>query len=478
MESAGPEPALRGGLHGSACLWRLIGRRRKDKIFPITRFYAIGRMLAGSLHAGVSSGRSVSVAALPGCAVGAGFVSLQNFIRMNRHLFSRLSFFLSMLGLSVFPWGKALAQLPFSVVGYRPAPGQFIDYRQYLEPGQDAGDLTESQVCRQLNAAMEELPFSYLVSLGGFGGEITVRMAASIVNVPGADFKVYGNAFYNPAFTPDMSDTPGGSAEPGVIWVSRDDNGNGLPDDAWYEIAGSAMQDSGTRRDYAVTYYLPDSIQADIPWRDNRGGSGFVYRMETHSQPTYFPLWLSGDSLAFTGTCLAGNARWMENAAGGGQWILFSYGWGYADNHPNNSEGSNIDLDWAVDADGNPAGLESIDFVRVVCAMNQQVGGGVGETSTEFAGIEPIGQPLSLSAAASLEENPLRAWPNPCKESLQVELLPAAACGEGFIEVLDMAGRCVSRFEAKGRQELAMDRLQPGIYLLRYGSWILKIVKG
>ena len=79
---------------------------------------------------------------------------------MNRHLFSRLSFFLSMLGLSVFPCGKALAQLPFSVVGYRPAPGQFIDYRQYLEPGQDAGDLTESQVCRQLNAAMEELPFS------------------------------------------------------------------------------------------------------------------------------------------------------------------------------------------------------------------------------------------------------------------------------------------------------------------------------
>ena len=29
----------------------------------------------------------------------------------------------------------------------------------------------------------------------------------------------------------------GGSAEPGIVFVSKDVNGNGEPDDEWYELA-------------------------------------------------------------------------------------------------------------------------------------------------------------------------------------------------------------------------------------------------
>ena len=34
-------------------------------------------------------------------------------------------------------------------------------------------------------------------------------------------------------------------------------------------------------------------------------------------------------------------------------WVLYSYDWGYADNVPNEDEGSTFDIDWAVDKKGN-----------------------------------------------------------------------------------------------------------------------------
>ena len=42
-------------------------------------------------------------------------------------------------------------------------------------------------------------------------------------------------------------------------------------------------------------------------------------------------------------------------------------------------------MGWAIDDDGNPVKLASIDFVKVYTAMNQWCGW-VGETSTEVAG--------------------------------------------------------------------------------------------
>ena len=44
-----------------------------------------------------------------------------------------------------------------------------------------------------------------------------------------------------------------------------------------------------------------------------------------------------------------------------------------------------MDIDWAVDNEGNKVSLDRIDFIKVVCGM-QQVCGWIGETSTEVMG--------------------------------------------------------------------------------------------
>ena len=55
------------------------------------------------------------------------------------------------------------------------------------------------------------------------------------------------------------------------------------------------------------------------------------------------------------------------------------------DNYPNSSERARMDIDWAVDNEGNKVSLDRIDFIKVVCGM-QQVCGWIGETSTEVMG--------------------------------------------------------------------------------------------
>ena len=343
----------------------------------------------------------------------------------------------------------AQSVLPFEIVEYRPAPGQFVDYTPFLQEGQRVEDLDNDQVCAYLNSQCENLPFSYLISLGGFGGSITVRLKESLRNEEGADFKVYGNAFYDPAYTPALTEQPGGSAEPGIVWVSRDENGNGLPDDPWYELAGSMTDDTATMADYTITYYVPDSIGSDIPWSDSRGDTGCIARMDVHPQESYFPLWLASDSLVLSGRLLPSNARWETKPSGSSQWILYSYGWGYADNHPNNSELSNMDISWAVDAEGNSVELESIDFVRVVTAVNQQLDKGVGETSTEFAGVEPLSRPSTGNEKAAVSM--IRVWPNPCRDGFWCSLASGDAGAGQEAGLYDLSGKRVANLRLSVR---------------------------
>ena len=51
----------------------------------------------------------------------------------------------------------------------------------------------------------------------------------------------------------------GESAEPGIVLVSKDTNGNGLEDDEWYELAGSEYNSPATTKNYTITYYRPSS---------------------------------------------------------------------------------------------------------------------------------------------------------------------------------------------------------------------------
>ncbi len=94
------------------------------------------------------------------------------------------------------------------------------------------------------------------------------------------------------------------------------------------------------------------------------------------------------DEITFSGTRLPDNAV-NEGTATSQHWVSYCFDWGYADNHPNNTEYSKFKIDWAVDANGNQVQLDGIDFIKIYCAVNQDCGW-MGEASTEISTIEDL----------------------------------------------------------------------------------------
>ncbi|HJB44086.1 MAG TPA: cell surface protein, partial [Candidatus Coprenecus merdipullorum] len=178
-------------------------------------------------------------------------------------------------------------------------------------------------------------------------------------------------------------------SEPGIIWVSQDENGNGLPDDTWYELRGSEYGKPETWQDYAVTYYRPSSDGMSIEWTDNRGGSGTVdYLKAYHSQETYFPLWITADNYTLRGTRL--EDRLVDENGNGTLWIGHPFDWGYADNwSETDPDIDKFSISDAVRWDGQPAGLKYIDFIKIQCGV-QAKGGWTGEQSTEITLIRDL----------------------------------------------------------------------------------------
>lgn len=243
------------------------------------------------------------------------------------------------------------------VYDYSPAPGQFVGKYPLFVQGDDA------EAMRKKAEAALKRRIDGVVCLGRFGGSLTFSFKQTVVNHPNApDFKVYGNAFAN-------------GAEPGIVSVSQDVNGNGQPDDAWYELAGSEYGAASTIKGYELVYYRPVSPTDSVFYKDNRGNQGNV-------KPGY-PRWMP-DSMSVKGTLLAPTATQEANT---GYWRLNALAWGYADNQPNASNLCALDLDWAVDASGSRVSLDSVHFVRVHTAVNQDVGW-LGELSTEITGAE------------------------------------------------------------------------------------------
>lgn len=253
------------------------------------------------------------------------------------------------------------------VYEYTPAPGQFINDGVTLT--------TQEEAC---SYAFERLSQGQFVSLGAFGGYLIAGFDHSVESSMdgGFDLQITGNAHSS-------------SSEPGIIWVSQDENGNGLPDDTWYELRGSEYGKPETWQDYAVTYYRPSSNGTSIEWTDNRGSSGTVdYIPAYHSQETYFPLWITADSYTLRGTRL--EDRLVDENGNGSLWIGHPFYWGYADNW----SGTDPDIDKfrisdAVRWDGEPADLTYIDFVKIQCGV-QAKGGWTGEQSTELTLIRDL----------------------------------------------------------------------------------------
>ena len=269
-----------------------------------------------------------------------------------------------------------------NVFDYLPAPGQFVNKM----PKYDEGDTHEKMVAKVAKAIVGEN--NSPITLGGWGGYVTFGFDHTIVNVEGKqDFRIEGNGFTN-------------SSEPGIIMVSYDANGNGEPDDEWYEIVGSGNftaeneewyqsaletgNDVNIYRDFEMTYYKPEieenaPLKEYIRWTNNKEKEGYKEKNSFHRQ-SYYPLWIDADKITFSGIRLAQSG--VDASGQGSFFTLKSYKYGYVDNHSNTDDKSTINIDWAIDKDGNKVNLPGIDFVKVYTGVDQE-NGWIGENSTE-----------------------------------------------------------------------------------------------
>lgn len=289
------------------------------------------------------------------------------------------------------------------------------------------------------------------ISLGFFGGYAVYKFDNPIANNPankyGADFIVYGNAFWN-------------NSEPGCIQVSQDGTN-------WYDIAGSKHFDPNTTRNASITYTNPNPTEdagisnpgtagslAPVNYTGSRSGTITTNTFHNHG---WFPLNANYfvprngnataldkvDSLSFASRTLTNgvtNTLKLDGTMLGGvstTKITDTIGFGYCDAHPNKelggtiaynpyqqfanqndyntktagtSGGDPIDISWAVDSNGQPVNLGSIRYVRIytgAAAMN----GIFGEISTEVCGIAPC-TGTTTQAPTSGDELDIEAYGN------------------------------------------------------------------
>lgn len=239
---------------------------------------------------------------------------------------------------------------------FMPAPGQFIN----KAPG-------------NLVSAEGLVGKTGMVSLGAWGGYVVYGFDHSVPNKEGNDIDVTGNALTE-------------WSEPGIIYVMVDDNGNGKPDDTWYELAGSEFgkTDGTYLRNYEVTYFRPESIDKDIAWTDNKGNTGFVKKNTFHKQ-AYYPEWITANSYTVKGS-------WLKTKVDPSRptyVVSLPYDWGYSDNQTEANGGGKVDISNAVNANGNKVNLKAIDFIKIQTGVLGD-GGWLGEVSTEVTGIKDM----------------------------------------------------------------------------------------
>jgi hypothetical protein len=199
------------------------------------------------------------------------------------------------------------------------------------------------------------------------------------------EFHIYGNAF-------------AGWEEPGIVWVMCDENNNGLPDDAWYELKGSDDESEQwrphIRRRYAVNWFNPGDeaveneygqLIASLVWVDSLGRRGFmgggwpsVWGVETAK-------------VSFCGTMI----RDPGAIYGGGGALSRDVDWGYVDagdldDGPYGDQNGKFFVSNAIQLDGSPANLPWIDFVKVQTAVFAY-GTLVGDISTEIYSADGLG---------------------------------------------------------------------------------------
>lgn len=319
-----------------------------------------------------------------------------------------------------------------SLYAYLPAPAQFVNEGVTTGGWGDAYD----------SNGTVKATSSTGVSLGFFGGYAVYEFENPIADDPthpyGADFIVYGNAFWN-------------NSEAGCIQVSKDGA-------TWYDIAGSMYYTKSTKG-ASITYTNPNPNEdAGITAAGSNLGTlaavnytlndvaGTVTTNTFHNH-SWFPLnanyfTASGsraamaklDEFSFVSRTLASNG--VTNTLTFTGTLLTDYpgtgktdqiGFGYCDVHPNKtlggtiaynpyqtftsssdydtkvagtSGGDPIDIAWAVKSNGTPANLDSIRYVRIYTGM-AQMNGIFGEISTEVCGVAACDAKTGTGTATS-----------------------------------------------------------------------------
>lgn len=268
---------------------------------------------------------------------------------------------------------------------YVPAPGHQVN--GYTVVGDFIRDgATMEEACDSVLANFKK---QHMVSLGAQGGYLVAGFADKVMNSNGDyDLAIKGNPYSY-------------QSEPGIVWVMKDENGDGLPNDTWYELAGSEYGTENETFNYEITYYKPTAPKMDVQWKDNVGGEGVVPYMKTWNKHDYY--WydwvptqkdeqgreyytLKGSRLKDTHTYDADKDYTLEPP----------FDWGYADNGGKDYFKNEaffagapmcyLKLSNARRADGSPANLDYINFVKV---QTGQTGASpnLGEISTEVHGI-------------------------------------------------------------------------------------------
>lgn len=290
-----------------------------------------------------------------------------------------------------------------SVIDYTPAPGQFVNNPDFNVASRALGP----PVGGGTNAADN----TKMVSLGGFGGSITLRFAEAVLDDPlnpwGLDAIVFGNSFFV------SNNLNRRYAEAATIEISLDVNANGLADDPWYVIRGSSLP------------AIPDSVRQTQAWDNNASTPTPPTNLAWYPMAPAFPNWPVAYMTSAFRLPAAFEVVVLQNPNGLGATMEGHYG--YADVSPTlklgdtnaddvidnpsidpasfytlpdnpfvvgvtpgSSGGDAFDIAWAIDpATGESAGLHGFDFIRITTAVNR-VDVIFGETSTEIGGVADV----------------------------------------------------------------------------------------
>jgi hypothetical protein len=297
----------------------------------------------------------------------------------------------------IVPGAPAQSRFATVVHEYRPAPGQFVQDPALNDPTRALGP--------PVGAGVHDGDHTKAVTLGGFGGTIVLGFDRRVPDDPrnpmGLDAIVFGNAFW-------VGGDPNRRwAEPAVIEIAIDANGNGLPDDPWYTIPGSHLG-------------LPARSWDEQTWDDD---------IEDTTYPPAYAWWVPpGESGVWTTGAFRLPRDPFETSLvldnPNGPFATEEGVWGYADCSPvlvlgdlngdgtvddplmtperfytrpdnpmrvgidpGSGGGDAFDIAWAVDpVTGAPANLPGFDFIRITNATNV-VFGPFGERSAEISAV-------------------------------------------------------------------------------------------